>query len=94
MRTHRKFFIAEIARFHYNDMRGGDRMSEGRYSASAYEATKRYKKKKIRRVSLEMQIEDYDTLKAAADKLQEPVNTFIKAAIGDRIQKLREENQI
>lgn len=46
-----------------------------------------YKKRAVRRVALEMQHEDYDGLKAAADAAGESVNGFIKKACAERIQK-------
>ena len=44
------------------------------YTKSGYEAAKKYKAAHIRRVSLEMQIADYERLKAAADAAGERVN--------------------
>jgi len=55
------------------------------YSKEAYEAAKKYKNEKIKRVPLDMQREDYDLLKAAADARGEKVNEFIKKAIRFRI---------
>lgn len=46
-----------------------------------------YKKRAVRRVALEMQHEDYDGLKAAADAAGESVNGYIKKACAERIQK-------
>ena len=46
-----------------------------------------YKKRAVRRVALEMQHADYDSLKAAADAAGESVNGFIKKACAERIQK-------
>jgi hypothetical protein len=55
------------------------------YSKEAYEAAKKYKSEKIKRVPLDMQKEDYDLLKAAADVKGERVNEFIKKAIRLRL---------
>jgi uncharacterized protein (DUF1778 family) len=55
------------------------------YSKEAYEAAKKYKSEKIKRVPLDMQREDYDLLKAAADAKGERVNEFIKKAIRLRL---------
>ena len=52
------------------------------------EKQKRYHAKHIRRVNLDMQKTFYDELKACADELGEPVNTFIKKAIRTRIDTI------
>lgn len=57
------------------------------YSKSGYEASKRYKANKIKRVPLDMQMEDYDRLKAAADATGKSVNAYIKEAIRQRIER-------
>ena len=57
------------------------------YSKEAYEATKKYKNEKIKRVPLDMQRDDYDILKAAADACGEKVNEFIKKAICERLER-------
>ena len=57
------------------------------YNESSYEASKKYKAVKIKRVPLDMQISDYEKLQAAADMAGEKVNTFIKKAIAERIQR-------
>lgn len=48
---------------------------------------KNYKKEKLKRVPLEMKIEDYNRLAAAALEANEPVNTYIKKAIAERMAK-------
>ena len=58
------------------------------YTKKGYEASKEYKARSIKRVPLDMLLTDYEDLKAAADKAGEPVNTFIKAAIRERIARL------
>jgi hypothetical protein len=60
------------------------------YSQSGYEASKRYKADKIKRVPLDMQLEDYDKLKAAAEAAGERVNAYIKKAIEQRMQRDQE----
>lgn len=55
------------------------------------EYTMEYAKKHLKRVPLDMQIEKYAELKAAAERNNESVNGFIKAAIEDRIAKLSKE---
>ena len=55
------------------------------YTQGGYEASKKYKAAKVKRVPLDMQIEDYEKLKAAADAAGEKVNTYIKKAIEQRM---------
>lgn len=51
----------------------------------------KYAKSHIRRVPFDVQIEYYENvLKPTAESLGEPVNTFIKKAIEERIAKLSE----
>ena len=57
------------------------------YTKESYEAAKKYKTEKIKRVPLDMQKEDYDILKAAADAKGERVNEFIKKAIRLRLEQ-------
>ena len=56
------------------------------YTKETYEAAKKYKNEKIKRVPLDMQKEDYDILKAAADARGEKVNEFIKKVIRERLE--------
>ena len=51
-------------------------------------ATYKYNKEHIKRVPLDMQLAEYEDLKQVADKVGEPVNTFIKTAIRERIARL------
>lgn len=57
------------------------------YNEQAYKASQKYKAKKVKRVPLDMQISDYELLKAAADKVGEGVNTYIKRAIAERMER-------
>ena len=51
-----------------------------------------YKKEKLKRVPFDVQKEYYEeVLKPIADSVGEPVNTFIKKAIEERIARLAEE---
>ena len=68
----------------YDRIPWGDEMA---YSKEAYEAAKKYKNEKIKRVPLDMQRDDYDILKAAADACGEKVNEFIKKAIRERLER-------
>lgn len=53
-----------------------------------YERFYRYKEKAIKRVPLDMQKEYFETvLKPAAEKSGMPVNTFIKQAITEKIER-------
>ena len=40
-----------------------------------------------KRVPLNLKFDEYEALKEAADACNEPVNTYIKKAINERIQK-------
>lgn len=46
-----------------------------------------YAKKHIKRVPLDMQIEAYKELQAAADRAGEKINTYIKNAITQRMER-------
>ena len=60
------------------------------YNESSYEASKKYKAVKIKRVPLDMQIEEYAVLQVAAEAAGEKVNTYIKNAIRQRMEKENE----
>ena len=57
------------------------------YNESSYKAANTYKKQKIKRVPLDMQISNYEQLKSAADARGEKVNEYIKNAIRERIEQ-------
>lgn len=57
------------------------------YNEASYKAANEYKRKNIKRVPLDMQIADYEKLKAAADACGEKVNEFIKKAIQQRMDR-------
>lgn len=57
------------------------------YNESSYKAANTYKKQNIKRVPLDMQISDYEQLKAAADACGEKVNEYIKKAIRERMER-------
>lgn len=46
-----------------------------------------YKRDNIKRVPFDMQITDYERLKAAADAAGESVNGYIKRAVAERMEK-------
>lgn len=57
------------------------------YSESAYQASKKYRVKNIKRVPLDMQISEYDLLKSCAEVSGEKVNQYIKIAIKQRMER-------
>ena len=60
------------------------------YNEAAYKASQKYKASNIKRVPLDMQISEYEALKAAATSAGERVNEYVKKAIRQRME--REEN--
>ena len=46
-----------------------------------------YKKSKLKRIPLDVQKEKYDEIKAAADAVGEKVNSYIKKAIDERMER-------
>lgn len=62
------------------------------YNDAAREAAYRYKAAKIKRVPLDMQIDDYDALKAAASCAGQAVNAYIKQAVRERMERDRAAN--
>ncbi len=57
------------------------------YTESGYKSSVKYKAEKIKRVPLDMQIADYDAMKAAAERAGEKVNQYIKTAIKQRMER-------
>ena len=57
------------------------------YNETGYKASGKYKAANIRRVPLDMQIADYEALKAAAAAAGEKVNEYIKKAILQRMER-------
>lgn len=51
-------------------------------------ATIRYAKKHLKRVPLDLQLSDYEALKAAAEKFGGSVNGFIKLAIAEKLERM------
>lgn len=60
------------------------------YTEQGYQASKKYKAGKIKRVPLDMQIVDYERVKAAADAAGQAVNRYIKQAIIERLEREKE----
>ncbi len=50
---------------------------------------KKYREQNIKRIPLDVKKEKYEEIKSAADEAGEPVNTFIKKAIDERLDELR-----
>lgn len=63
---------------------GGDKMA---YTEAGKKAADKYRAAHIKRVPLDMQITEYEQLKAAADARGERVNEYIKNAIRERMSK-------
>ncbi len=57
------------------------------YNEKSYEASKKYRAKSIKRVPLDMQIAEYDAMKAHAEARGESVNGFIKRAISETMER-------
>lgn len=57
------------------------------YNESRKKASMAYAKRSLKRIPLDVQKEKYDEIKAAADRVGETVNGYIKKAIEDRMQK-------
>ena len=51
------------------------------------QATAKYKEKNIKRIPLDVQKEKYEEIKAAAEAAGEKINTYIKKAIDDRMER-------
>lgn len=66
------------------------------YSESAYKASQKYKAAHIKRIPLEVQVEEYERIKAAAEKANQRVNAYIKEAIQRRMEadKQNEESPV
>lgn len=57
------------------------------YNEASNRAAQKYKKDNIKRVPLDMQITEYERLKAVADSQGEKVNEYIKKAIRERMER-------
>lgn len=60
------------------------------YSESHKNASIKYAKDKLKRIPLDVQKEEYDAIKAAADSVSETVNGYIKKSIKMRMEKAEE----
>lgn len=55
------------------------------YTEAAKKAADKYKKANIKRIPLDVQIEEYEQYKQAADEAGESLNGYIKKAIKQRM---------
>ena len=51
------------------------------------QATAKYKEKNIKRIPLDVQKEKYEEIKAAPEAAGEKINTYIKKAIDERMER-------
>lgn len=63
------------------------------YTDAQNKATQKYKAANYKRVPLDMQIADYEEMKAAAEQAGEKVNQYIKIAISQRMERERKEGE-
>lgn len=63
------------------------------YSKASNEASKKYKSEHIKRIPLDVQIEDYGRIKAAAERANRKVNSYIKEAIEMRMAADEQKNE-
>lgn len=69
---------------------GKHQMKEGVYmpnSANKKIYNANYAKENLKRIPLDVQKEKYDQIKAAADTVGEKVNSYIKRAIDERMER-------
>ena len=57
------------------------------YTAARGKSAMQYAKRALKRIPLDVQIEEYEQIKAAADHAGMPVNTFIKTAVRAAVQR-------
>lgn len=56
------------------------------YNESRKQSMMQYAKKNLKRIPLDVQLSEYERIKAAAVAVGEPVNTYIKTAISRRME--------
>lgn len=61
------------------------------YNESAYKASQKYKAAHIKRIPFEVQIEEYEAIKEAAEKAGQRVNAYIKESIRMRMEQDKKE---
>lgn len=57
------------------------------YNETTYKATTKYKSAHIKRIPLDVQLSEYELIKASADASGETVNGYIKTAIRLRMER-------
>jgi predicted HicB family RNase H-like nuclease len=57
------------------------------YSEAQKEASIKYAKSKLKRIPLDVQKEKYEQIKSAAESVGEKVNSYIKKAIDERMER-------
>lgn len=62
------------------------------YSAASYRASQKYKKENVKRVPLDMQIAEYEKLKAHTETTGETVNGFVKRSIRETMKSDQKRN--
>ena len=62
------------------------------YTEAGYKAAKKYREQNIKRIPLDIQKSDYDTIKAHAESCGETVNGFIKRALRETMQRDDQKN--
>lgn len=63
-----------------------EEQKKSQYNESRKQSMMKYAKKNLKRIPLDVQLSEYDRIKAAADAAGEPVNTYIKNAINARLE--------
>ena len=63
-----------------------EEQKKSQYNESRKQSMMKYAKKNLKRIPLDVQLAEYDRIKAAADAAGEPVNTYIKNAINARLE--------
>ena len=61
------------------------------YNESAYKASQKYKAAHIKRIPFEVQIEEYEAIKEAAENAGQRVNAYIKESIRMRMEQDKKE---
>lgn len=57
------------------------------YTAARGKSSMEYAKRSLKRIPLDVQLEEYEQIKAAAEHAGVPVNTFIKTAVRAAVQR-------
>ncbi len=63
------------------------------YNEASYKASQKYRANNIKRVPLDMQITNYEKVKAHAEARGESVNGFIKRAIQETMERDNDDSK-